>query len=135
MLDGFVARKSRNESKLGARIDSVADMIFVFVAMIKILPILDLTSRIVIWTAFIALVKIINVVYGYIRYRKIILPHTTANKITGLILFIAPFIIVSFDPIIPEIVICTIATIAAIHEGFYVGTKKSSSTISLDLLR
>ncbi len=31
MLDGFIARKSENESRIGARLDSAADIIFVIV--------------------------------------------------------------------------------------------------------
>lgn len=120
MLDGFVARKSKNESKIGARLDSASDIIFVIVAMIKILPILNLTNRIIIWVVFIVFIKIVNVTFGYIYYKKIVLPHTIANKITGFILFIAPFIIGNTNPIIFEIIICSIATFAAVQEGHYI---------------
>ena len=123
MLDGFIARKSKNTSKIGARLDSVADMIFVFLAIIKILPIVNLTNGIIIWIVIIAFIKIVNVTCSYIYYKKIVLPHTIANKITGFILFIAPFIIVNTNPIIFEIIICSIATFAAVQEGHYIRTK------------
>ena len=125
MLDGFIARKSKTESKIGARLDSVSDIIFVIVAMIKILPILNLTNGIIMWGIFIVFIKIVNVIYGYIYYKKIVLPHTIVNKITGFILFIAPFIIVNTNSIIFEIIICTIATFAAAQEGHYIITKNS----------
>ena len=118
MLDGFLARKSKNESKLGATLDSVADIIFVIVAMIKILPLLNIVKGIIIWVVFIALIKIANVICGYTYYKKIVLPHTIANKITGFILFIAPFIIVKTNPTVVEINLCSIATFAAIQEGY-----------------
>ena len=123
MLDGFIARKSKNESKLGARLDSVSDIIFVIVAMIKILPILNLTNEIIIWIVFIVFIKIVNVACSYIFYKKIVLPHTIANKITGFILFITPFIIVNTNPIIFQIIICSIATFAAVQEGHYIRTR------------
>ena len=123
MLDGFIARKSKNESDIGARLDSIADIIFVIVAMIKLLPILNLSKGIIIWGVAIAFIKIVNVICSYIYYKKIELPHTIANKITGFILFIAPFIIVNTNPIIFEIIICCIATFAAIQEGHYIRTK------------
>ena len=123
MLDGFIARKSKNESKLGARLDSVSDIIFVIVAMIKILPILNLTNGIIIWGVAIVYIKIVNVTCSYIYYKKIVLPHTTANKITGFILFIAPFIIVNVNSIIFESIICSIATFAAVQEGHYIRTR------------
>ena len=120
MLDGFIARKSKNESDIGARLDSVADIIFVIAAMIKILPILNLANEIIIWVVFIVFIKILNVTCSYIYYKKIVLPHTTINKITGFILFIAPFIIVNTNSIVLEIIICSIATFAAVQEGHYI---------------
>ena len=123
MLDGFIARKSKNESKIGARLDSVSDIMFVIVAMIKILPILNLANGIIIWIVFIVFIKIVNVTCSYIYYKKIVLLHTIANKITGFILFIAPFIIVNTNPIIFQIIICSIATFAAVQEGHYIRTR------------
>ncbi len=123
MIDGFIARKYNNESNIGARLDSIADIIFVIVSMIKILPNLQLTYGIIIWIVFIALIKIINVICSYIYYKRIVLPHTIANKITGFILFIAPFIIVNTKSIIFEIIICIIATYAAVQEGHYIRTR------------
>lgn len=127
MLDGFIARKSKNESKIGARLDSTSDIIFVIVAMIKILPVLNLTNRIIIWVVFIVFIKIVNVTCSYIYYKKILLPHTIANKITGFILFIIPFIIINTNPIIFEIIICGIATFAAVQEGHYIRTRKEET--------
>ena len=122
ILDGFIARKSKNESKLGARLDSASDIIFVIVAIIKILPALNLSKGIIIWTVIIALIKVANLICAYICYKKLVLPHTIANKIIGFILFIAPFIIVNTNSIIFEIIICSIATFAAVQEGHYIRT-------------
>ena len=118
ILDGFIARKSKNESKLGARLDSASDIIFVIVAIIKILPALNLSKGIIIWIVIIALIKIINVICSCIYHKKLLLLHTIANKITGFILFIAPFIIVNTNSILFEIIICSIATFAAVQEGY-----------------
>ncbi len=123
MLDGFIARKSKNTSKMGARLDSIADMIFVIVAIVKILPVLNLSNGIVIWIIIIALIKIVNVICSYIYYKKIVFPHTVANKITGLLLFIVPLIII-FNSVVLEIIICIVATFSAIQEGHYIRTKK-----------
>jgi len=120
MLDGFIARKSKNESEIGAILDSVADIVFAIVAMIKILPMLNLTNGIFIWIVCIVFIKIVNVICSYIYYKEIVLPHTIPNKITGFILFIVPFIIVNTNPIIFEIIICSIATFAAVLEGHYI---------------
>ena len=123
MLDGYIARKTKSTSKIGAGLDSVADIIFVIVAIIKILPALYLSKGIIIWIVIIALIKVTNVICAYICYKKLVLPHTIANKITGFILFITPFIIVNTNPIIFQIIICSIATFAAVQEGHYIRTR------------
>ena len=102
----------------------ISDIIFIFVAMIKILLKLSLTNVVIIWIAIIIIIKIINVISSYVYYKRIILLHTIANKITGFILFITPFIIVNIDSIVFEIVICSIATFAAVQEGHYIRIKK-----------
>ena len=124
MLDGFIARKSKNISEIGSILDSISDIIFVIVAMIKILTIVNLANGIIIGVAFIALIKIINLTCSYIYYKKLLLPHTTANKITGFLLFITPFIIINTNSIIFEIIVCSIATFAAVQEGHYIRTNK-----------
>lgn len=127
MLDEFIARKSKNESRMGARLDSVSDIIFVIVAIIKILPALNLSKGIIIWIVIIALIKVTNVICAYICYKKLVLPHTIANKIIGFILFIAPYIIVNTNQIMFEIIICSIATFASVQEGHYIRTGKENT--------
>ena len=41
MTDGTVARKTNTVSKFGERLDSAADMIFVLVCFIRLIPVLD----------------------------------------------------------------------------------------------
>lgn len=124
MLDGFLARKYKITSEIGAKIDSIADIVFIFVSIVKILPILNLSKVICIWVIIIAMIKICNVICGYVYYKKLTLPHTIANKITGLALFITPLIIQCIDLVIVEILICVLATFSAIQEGHYIRTKK-----------
>lgn len=124
MLDGFIARRTKSTSKVGTILDSIADIVFVIIAMIKILPVLNLSNAIIIWASIIALIKIMNIIFSYICYKKVVLPHTFANRITGLVLFVTPLIIVNFDSIIFEIVVCVVATFSAIQEGYYIKTKK-----------
>ena len=132
MLDGYNERKSKNTSKIGSRLDSVADIIFVIIAMIKILPTLSLSNVIIIWTVIIALIRIINVVCAYIYYNKAVILHTIANKITGFGLFIAPLLVQYVDLLLIEIIICIVATFAAIQEGHYIRTGKVGKVIKYE---
>ena len=49
ILDGFLARKYKITSKFGAKIDSIADMLFVVVSLLKILPVIEISIGIYIW--------------------------------------------------------------------------------------
>ena len=49
MVDGTIARKTNTDSKFGARLDSVADFIFVVAALIKLLPAMDIPQWLWIW--------------------------------------------------------------------------------------
>ena len=120
ILDGFLARKYKITSKFGAKIDSVADMLFVGVSLLKILPVIEISIGIYIWIIIIVLIKVFNIILGYMYYKKLTLLHTIANKITGLALFVVPLMMNFIDIKILEILICGVATFSAIQEGHYI---------------
>ena len=125
MLDGFLARKYKVTSEKGAKIDSIADIVFILIAIIKILPTLNFSKLVYMWAIVITVIKICNIICGYVYYKKLVIPHTIANKITGFILFIVPLIIKYVNLLILEIIICTVATFAAIQEGYCIRTRKN----------
>ena len=57
MLDGYVARKTDTVSKFGARLDTIADFVFVVVCLIKVLPVLRVSAWLYAWIGIIALIK------------------------------------------------------------------------------
>ena len=57
---------------------------------------------------------------AYINYGKLVFAHTIANKITGLVLFVSPLMLLNNNSILFEIIICSIATFSAIQEGHYI---------------
>ena len=124
ILDGFLARKYKITSKFGAKIDSVADMLFVGISLLKILPVIEISIGIYIWIIIIVLIKVFNIILGYIYYKKLTLVHTIANKITGLTLFVVPLMMNFINIKILEILICGVATFSAIQEGHYIRIRK-----------
>ena len=66
MLDGFLARRWGAESKFGARLDSLADFVFVLAAGYKLFPWLKLPATLWMMTGVIALVKAGNAVSAYV---------------------------------------------------------------------
>lgn len=116
MLDGLVARRTKTTSQFGAMLDSIADVIFLIVCLFKILPCLHI--ELWLWIAAIAALKLFNLASGIILYKKVIMPHTVANKITGLYLFLAPVLMLWVVFIHLAIILCAVAAFAAIEEGY-----------------
>ena len=123
MIDGTIARKTNSVSDFGAKIDTAADLVFVIIALIKWLPTIHIPWWLWIWGGTIAIIKIINIIWGYISKKQFIALHTIMNKTTGLLLFLFPLIISFVELKYIAIVICSIATFSAIQEWFYVATK------------
>ena len=88
MVDGTIARKTNSTSTFGAKLDTIADFIFVLAAMVKLLPEMKLPGWVWIWILIIAGIKILNVIVGFVCRKRLIAEHTIMNKITGLLLFL-----------------------------------------------
>ena len=122
MLDGYLARRLHAESKTGAVLDSVADICFVACCAIRLLPIVQIPTWLWIWAGVIVIIKIINQVSALIVCKRFCFPHTTTNKLTGLLLFIA--VPAVFWSIVPITIVAGVATFAAVQEGHYIRTRK-----------
>ena len=122
MLDGFVARKTNTASRFGERLDTIADFVFVVVCLIKLLPILSIPAWLYVWIGIIAFIKAVNIVSGFAVQKTFISVHSAMNKATGVLLFLLPLTI----PVLPlkysAIVVCSVATFAAIQEGHLIRT-------------
>lgn len=116
MIDGTVARKTGKESAFGEKLDSIADLTFIFAASLKILPQLNLPVTIWIWTGIIAAAKICVIGITSIKQKKFTIAHSIANKITGFLLFILPLTVFSIDLKISSCVVCISATAAVLLE-------------------
>ena len=88
IFDGFLARRWGVESKFGARLDSLADFVFVIAVGYKLFPWLKLPATLWMMIGLIAMVKIVNAISSYVVKRRIEFLHTKANKLTGFLLFV-----------------------------------------------
>ena len=125
MLDGYLARRLHAESKTGAVLDSVADICFVACCAIRLIPVVQIPTWLWIWAGVIVTIKIVNQVSALIVCKRFCFPHTKANKLTGLLLFIA--VPMLFWSIIPMAVVAGVATFAAIQEGHLIRTRMTKS--------
>ena len=119
MIDGTIARKTNAVSEFGSKLDTVADAVFMAVCAVKLLPMIYLPIWVWIWIAVIAIIKFANIVMGFFRRNKLVAYHTVLNKITGLLLFLLPFKLQFIEPTYSFAVVCSVATIAAVQEGYY----------------
>ena len=117
MIDGWVARKTNTVSDLGSKLDTVADILFVVVCLVKLLPILHLPVWIYVWVGFIACIKVFNIVYSYVVRKQFLTDHNILNKVTGALLFLLPLTLSVIDVKYSAAVVCVVATVAAVKEG------------------
>lgn len=117
IFDGIVARSLKQESDLGAKLDSIAD--FVFAGTIAIVAVRYLFLPIWLWVciALIALVRFAGYVIGYIKYSAFSALHTYANKISGALLFTFPVIYTAFGINASGVFLCVVTGISAIEEA------------------
>ena len=124
MIDGTIARKTNSISKFGSQLDTFADLIFVVVSLFKFLPAIHIPQWLWIWGGMVALIKISNIIWGYVSKKQFVSLHTIMNKVTGLLLFVLPLTISFVKLKYIAIAVCSIATISAIQEGFYIITNR-----------
>ena len=116
VLDGFVARKLRTESKTGERLDSAADLFFAVVYAVKILPFLNIPLWIWIWTVIIASAKITEILIASKKTHRLSIEHSFGNKLTGLLLFFLPLSVCVVDVKYTATLVCAVATVTVIKE-------------------
>ncbi len=126
LIDGAVARKTGTVSEFGSRLDTIADIVFVAVCLMKLLPVLPVPIWLFIWIAIIAFIKLVNIAVGYIRQKQFISVHSMTNKVTGGLLFIFPLALAFIDLRYSAAVICMVATAAAIQEGYLIKRKATN---------
>ena len=125
LLDGPIARKTGTQSKLGAKLDSFADLVLAVMLMIALYPIVHLTSDLVFWICGIAVVRIFSALIAFARFGAVAMLHTYGNKFTGFLLFLLPFCLALFPHAILAWVLCIVATLSALEELMIQLTSKS----------
>lgn len=120
MIDGAIARRTGAVSQLGAKLDTASDFVFMFVCLVKILPLMHIPIWLWVWIALIAMIKIFNVALVFIHKKKLISIHSALNKITGFALFLLPLSLIFVETTYSLATICVLATIASMQEVYLV---------------
>ncbi len=120
MVDGTIARSMDTVSEFGARLDTVADFVFMFVCGINILPLIHIPVWLWVWITTIMFIKIFNIVFGFFKKKKLISIHSVLNKTTGFALFLMPLSLTFVKTTYSIATICVLATIAVMQEIYFV---------------
>ena len=124
MIDGTIARKTGAVSNFGAKLDTAADFVFMFVCGVKILPLIHIPAWLWVWIIIIALIKIFNIALVFIRKKKLISIHSVLNKTTGFTLFIMPLSLTFIKTTYSVVTVCVLATIAVMQEVYFIAKGK-----------
>ncbi len=118
VVDGWVARFTKKTTELGAKMDSIADLLFYSVMIIKIFPELCATLPVWIWCVVwgAVLLRVVTYVMVAIRYKRLASLHTYMNKMNGLAAFGIPYFLKTVFAVPYCAVGCIIAGIAAVEE-------------------
>lgn len=116
LLDGYIARKTKTMSKMGARLDSFADFIMIAVLFIKLIPVLRIPYVIYGWILFIAVIRFLSILIVIRKFHTLAILHTYTNKATGIILFFFPLLYQKMNIMILSTTICVLASISAVEE-------------------
>lgn len=120
MIDGTVARRTNSVSEFGSRFDSAADIVFVAVCLVKLLPVMAIPLWLYLWIAVIAVIKLLTIIVCFVRQGQLVAVHSLLNKLTGTLCFVLPLSLSFVDVKYSGTIVCTIATIAAVQEGYLV---------------
>ena len=91
VLDGYLARKHKITTELGAKLDSAAD-IFFYIVIIVYLGInhADVIMDKIPFIISIFAIRLIVIAVGYWKHSKLVLMHTILDKSLGVLVFLTP---------------------------------------------
>ena len=116
VLDGPIARKLNQQSDAGARLDSIADL--VFAAALAIVVIRDIHIPMWLWLCalFIALLRGVSYGVGFFKYRAFASLHTYLNKAAGAAIFALPLLYALLGLAASASIVCLVALASAVEE-------------------
>lgn len=116
MVDGYVARKLKCESALGATLDSVADLAFAIAILFVVLKNISIPMWLWLCSAIIGLLRITGYGIGFYKYHTFSSLHTWLNKATGALIFAFPLLYALFGLPVAGAGISFVALLSAIEE-------------------
>ena len=124
MIDGTIAKKLNAGSKFGANLDGMADLLFAFIGLYILLPIVDFPP----WATPVVLgilsIRIISLIIAGIRFKQLVMLHTIGNKLVVLIAWLIFILYMFMDVEIILIIGCLVGFLAFSEDLFINCTSK-----------
>ena len=117
-LDGWLARKTGTASAFGARLDSIADLLFYGVLLLRLFPVLRQALPVSVWyvVTAVALVRMVAYAVAAVKYHRFASLHTRLNKLTGGAIFLLPYILAISTGVVYSWTVCALASAASLEE-------------------
>jgi CDP-diacylglycerol--glycerol-3-phosphate 3-phosphatidyltransferase len=115
-LDGYIARKTGTTSKFGEKLDSLADLVMVFILLYALYPLFQITALQVAWLIAIVILRGFSVIVTFVKFKTFAILHTYGNKLTGLLLFIMVPLLVFVDSGLLINMLCLTGSVSAVEE-------------------
>lgn len=118
VLDGFLARLTGCVSDFGAKLDSIADLLFFGVMLVRVFPVMWARLPSGIWGAVVLIVGIRAISVGVAAKKtgEFAALHTYMNKFTGLAVFCVPYVLLQPFAVSACGAVCLIAVLASAEE-------------------
>lgn len=115
-IDGFVARTWNIQSQFGAKLDSIADVLYAF--SIFLVAIRNIMIPTWLWVCILMILFTRCIAYGigFYKFHAFVALHTYANKISGFFLFLFPLFYMQFGIIFTGIFLCLLSFLSSLEE-------------------
>ncbi|MCD7898717.1 MAG: CDP-alcohol phosphatidyltransferase family protein [Bacteroides sp.] len=128
IADGYIARHWKIESVIGAKLDSLGDLIFFLLITFLFFSHTELIKEMIVFWSVVSIfsIKLLNVIITRVKFHQWGMMHTIGNKLSGLfIYFMLPlYILFPATPFIVGIIIVLIALLATFEETLILLTTK-----------
>ena len=117
-LDGWLARKTGTASAFGARLDSIADLLFYGVLLLRLFPVLRQALPVSVWyvVTAVALVRMVAYAVAAVKYHRFASLHTWLNKLTGGAVYLLPYVLALSTGVTYSWFVCALALAASLEE-------------------
>jgi CDP-diacylglycerol--glycerol-3-phosphate 3-phosphatidyltransferase len=129
VLDGVVARRTGTSSRLGARLDSLADMVIGVMIACAVVWAGGALWAFMPYLIAVAAIRLANLAIAACRFRQFAVIHTWGNKLTGLLIFVGFGVYILTDNLTALIPVIAVAALSALEETIIL---LASSTLDVD---